>query len=372
MAENENIPIGQKGISKEIAENENDLLEKLQRQASYFLNRVSQAVQDLKKANESFDDKDTQAIYNAARNTLVQAREITSFQYNFQEALNRFLGREIALLWIDEKGNIFYATQVTAKDIYTKGSRKSEGRLSVNISQKQLTELTKIDEKTNLPKLLSFDKYLDDFGDKASLLKDRRDSYKSTKDTVINRWEGNHKPQTKKQKEWYNAEKENGYPYRNTFWWRFNGDYGHSEKMNKGNIYEAYMSIIFDNKSKTAQPFGLSDKETNVRLYWEYMQTRNILNNIPGIVEGDVVFDNIYQYAVKAGSFNTASLGPYIVAAVEILKLSECTPETVKETVLKEIKPNSFRDKIKDEGFKEFVKEVQGVIDSYTTKNLTK
>jgi len=142
--------------------------------------------------------------------------------------------------------------------------------------------------------------------------------------------------------------------------------------MNKGNIYEAYMSIIFDNKSKTAQPFGLSDKETNVRLYWEYMQTRNILNNIPGIVEGDVVFDNIYQYAVKAGSFNTASLGPYIVAAVEILKLSECTPETVKETVLKEIKPNSFRDKIKDEGFKEFVKEVQGVIDSYTTKNLTK
>lgn len=354
--------MGQEGISKEIVKNEKELLEKLQRQASYFLKRVSQAVQDLIKANESFDDKDVQAIYEAARNTLVQAREITSYQYNFEAALNEFLGREIALLWIDKKGNIFYATQVNAQSIYAQGSRKSEGRLSVNISQKQLNEL---DEKTNRPKLLSFDEYLDEFGDKASLLKNRRDLYKSTKNTVINRWEGNHKPQTKKQKEWYNAEKENGYPYRNTFWWRFNGDYGHSAKMNKGNIYEAYMSIIFD-KAKAEKPFWLSDEETNVRLYWEYMQTRNILNNIPGIVEGDVVFDNIHQYAVKAGSFNTASLGPYIVAAVEILKLSECTPETVKEEVLKEIKPNSFKEKIKEEGFKEFMKEVQGVINSYT------
>ena len=370
MADTEQIPMGQEGISKEIVKDEKDLLEKLQRQASFFLNRVSQAVQDLKKANESFDDKDVQAIYEAARNTLVQAREITSYQYNFEAALNEFLGREIALLWIDKKGNIFYATQVTAQDIYTKGSRKSEGRLSVNISQKQLTELTKIDEKTNRPKLLSFDEYLDDFEDKASLLKNRRDLYKPVKDTAIRRWEQNHKP-TKESKKWYYAEEKNGYPYRNTFWWRFNGDYGHSAKMNKGNIYEAYMSIIFD-KDKNLKPFWLSDTETDVRLYWEYMQSRNILNNIPGIVEGDVVFDNIHQYAVKAGTFNTASLGPYIVAAVEILKLSECTPETVKEEVLKEIKPNSFKEKIKEEGFKEFMKEVQGVIDSYTAKNLTK
>ena len=44
MADTEKIPMGQEGISKEIVKNEKDLLEKLQRQASFFLNRVSQAV----------------------------------------------------------------------------------------------------------------------------------------------------------------------------------------------------------------------------------------------------------------------------------------------------------------------------------------
>ena len=48
------------------------------------------------------------------------------------------------------------------------------------------------------------------------------------------------------------------------------------------------------------------------------MENHHILNSKAGIVEGDVIpflseFQNIAtQFAVKAGSFNTASLGSYL------------------------------------------------------------
>lgn len=362
MADIEKIPMGQEGISKEIVENEKDPLEKLQEKASYFLKKVAQAVETLASTDDYFNDKDVQAIYNATRKTLSLAREITSSQYNFEGALNEFLGRKIALLWISQAGKIYYAAQVDAKDIYAQGSRKSEGRLSVNISKRKFGELTTGNEK----KLIQFDEYLKTFKERATFLKLRKVLYKGVKDLVIERWEWNHNPQNVS---WYYREKENGYPYRNTFWWKSNnGEYGHSVKMNRGNIYEAYVSIIFDKEKKLSVLKLSGDEEENVESYWEYMKSRNILNNIPGVVEGDVVFDNIHQYAVKMGTFNTASLGPYIVAALEILKLEECTPDKVKQEVLDSINPNSFQEKIKEEGFKVFVNSVKDTIDKYTTK----
>ena len=354
MAENENIPIGQKGISEEIIKNEEEPLKKLQKQASLFLDKVSLAVSNLMEINKSFDDKNVPAIYSATRQTIGLAREITSKQYDFEIALNNFLNRQINLIWISEEGEIYYASQLVAKEIYVQGNVTERGRLGISMSQ------AKIDT------LISFDKHLESFKDRAESLKDRKDDYKGVKDEVVNRWEWNHNPLNS----WYNKEEENGYPYRDTFWWYIDKDhYEHSVKMSRGNIYEAYISIIFD-KEEPLKSFQLVDNndEQNVQRYWNYMQSRNILNNVPGIAEGDVVFDNIYQYAVKEGSFNTAALGPYIVAAFNILQLEVCTPNNVENTVLKNINSQSFRNKIKDKGFQNLIKEVQDIIDQYKEK----
>lgn len=337
MADTEKIPMGQEGISKEIIENEKNPLENLQKTAKDFLKEVQDSINKLAIIDESIDDKKVSTIYTGLRSTIDQAREIVKRQYNFEAALNKFLGRTIDLIWVDESGEVFYTTELAAKEIYLSGSLKDDGRLgSITVNKENLIE---------------FDKYLENIHEKSSNIMEKRNSYKGTRDEVVTRWERNHNPEEK----WYNKSRKNKkgkdtYPYRDTFWWYEDNKPYHSKKMNKGNIHQAYISIVFD---KDPKPFLLTaEAEKDVKSYWEYMKSRNILNNIPGIVSGDVIFGEI-QYAVKSGEFNTASIGPYIVAAIKILSLDIKTSKEIEEKVLAKIKPKSFSKEIKEKGLRE-------------------
>ena len=51
------------------------------------------------------------------------------------------------------------------------------------------------------------------------------------------------------------------------------------------------------------------------------MQNLNKKDSVPGIVKGDIVIENnkSVQIAVKSGQFDTASIGPYLRVAFQII-----------------------------------------------------
>lgn len=301
---------------KDIIKQTKPQLVELQQSARFFLNSVRDAISitddlqsEIKRKIQDANKITINTIYKAMKQSTFLTQKIVEAQYIFESKLNKFLHRTIALIWVDqETGQLFYADEATAQEIYKTGTKKNDGRAGVRI---------------NKDNLKTFDDFRDTLGDFGKRIKQHQQNYKSLFDEVSRRWEKNNDPTNP----WYNiSQAKKGkiggvrYPYRTTFYWWDNG-WQHSKKMNKGNISQAYVHIIMNENPGISSGTG----QLSVKGYWTYMQNHSILNNVPGIVQGDVslVGNEMLQFAVKEGNFNTASVGPYLTTAYLILALSD-------------------------------------------------
>ena len=247
-------------------------------------------------------------IYMLMRDSTKITQHSIGLQYLFEANLNKFLGREIFLLYVTDDGTMLYADELIASNIYqlaSKNKNKEGGATgrggTINIGQRRLDYL-----KEHPPEIVR--KY-------RNMLKTREQFYKGIKDEVLKRWNNNHNS-----KNWAVQEDPS---HSDTFYWikgiKENGskEWSWSAQINRGHIYETYASLIWQNKQK----IQLDPKnETDIGKYWEYMKAHN-LNNVSGIVQGDVSFflnPNI-QFAVKSGQFSTAAIGTYLDVATQLV-----------------------------------------------------
>ena len=203
------------------------------------------------------------------------------------------------MVWVADDGTLFFVHESQISEIYNLAT-KSHGRARGNISG----------GKTLLKKLGTLSPQIDQ--NLSKMLNDRYNKYSRVFHLAQQSWQMNHtKVKDKNRQYWYTY-------YKNTLWWVDETEargYGHSAKINKGHIKEAYVSLIMGDEHDA--PVITDSDEEIIKNYWIYMQSHNILNNRAGIVQGDVILrqdngDDSVQFAVKSGNFSTAAIGPYL------------------------------------------------------------
>ena len=333
----------EKDIKKELIGD----LEALKKSAKNFLNVIKYQIifsEEMKAEIEKNNLYDINTIYEAMHKETSLAQSLVAEQFIFEKAINNFLGRTIALIWIDDKsGEIYYVDEATAEKIYATGTRKENGRVSISGVSPEKFGVSS--EKFNA----SFKDFIDKLGDFGTRIKQHQKNYAAIYEEVKTRWNNNTQPNPPDNK-WYNIGKERVdknnetkkiYLYRTTFYWQGPGGqapgdpylgWSHSKKMNLGNISEAYVNILMNSDEAVATiPTGVS--EDSVKQYWFYMKNHKILNNTSGITQGDVILAGrqSLQFAVKEGKFNTAAIGPYITTALSVLAIDDENKITVEE-----------------------------------------
>ena len=306
------LTVKQKGNAQQLKEAAVDFLE--------GVNAVIYANQNIlnKQLSKRHSLKD---IYLLMRDSTKITQHSIGLQYLFEMNLNKFLGREIFLLYITEKGEMIYADEIAASNIYQLANKNQDekGRATgrgggINIGQRRLQYL-----RTYPPNIVI--RHQD-------MLKEREEKFQEIRDEVLRRWTINHS-------------QKNGWVKRNpkilnTFYWQIgvknNGKkkYDWSDQINRGHIYETYASLIWQSKEE----MNLNkEEEADIGRYWDWMKAHN-LNNISGIVAGDISFykDTNVQFAVKSGSFNTAAMGTYLDVAFQLTNQDfEITEDNVKD-----------------------------------------
>lgn len=250
-------------------------------------------------------------------------QEIIKAQYQFQSAVNDFLGRSIHFAWVSSKGEVFFTSETSAEKIYASASlqttdqNKNKGKLS-SIDINSLGKLVKNSE--------SFMKeaYQNQINDKIA-------AHQSMYQDVVKR--------LNKNKDSKNLMAEGHF---NTVYWDTpeQGPKGAeikitklhkwtwSHKVSEGDLAEGLINFIFNSKKDASLNIG------TFMLKWVEAH-----NSIPGITKGDIVVKGTYdkvQIAVKATrTFDTASIGPYLRAAYTIItfadKLDQLTMTKVKD-----------------------------------------
>lgn len=282
-------------------------------------------------------------VYEEMRKSQQLTRDLINQQYLFEQALNRFLGRTISLAWVSfETGELIIASSLQERQIYNHLATRNKGRGNLSFRKELVNQLRQNMEKEMTNPKETLEKEL------LRLIKEREDKYKALFLQVKTRWEMNHTKPTAWTDYWWKE-------YRDTLWWRtgwrqgtFNKyTYGHSTKINRGYISEAYVNLIMGNDKGTKFFLPLSSYglglEQNVLRYWEYMQQSRSVNPIPGVVSGDVKLslnnsNGSIQFSVKSTqSFSTAKIGPYIQIAYVLASIdfSELTVEDVQQLLNK-------------------------------------
>lgn len=288
------------GINKYLRNNS----EYLKKSARTFLSGVRKIINNyshirvLLKSTKTGTAASLSTIYESMKTSTQVTRECIKLQYDFETALNNFLGREIQLLYIDEDGKMLYANELNAAKVYQTAVAGKSGKGTIqNLDKNSLTQFPQ--------------EIADSFKD---TLNRRQNLYTPIRNEVVNRWTDNHNSDNV----WVKMDPS----HLNTFYWiaSTNGDkkeWDWSKSINRGHIYETYAHLIWEEKKEiTFNP----SIELDIGAYWNYMQNHNLLNSVAGIVKGDVSFflNPAIQFAVKSGSFNTAAMGPYIDVAYQL------------------------------------------------------
>ena len=329
--------------------------------ATKFLNNISnilntdQHILNLIKGKEG----SLSNIYKRMQQSTDITRKCIEQQFIFEKAINKYLERTISLLYITQDGELLYGTEETAAEIYKTASAKKGGRGQVsNISQNLYKKLE------NYPSNIT--------NDFKNLYQQRKNLYRPIYNKVVDRWLDNHDKTREFYQFWAVQQKK-----QDTFYWLIDktkdkkdiNRWGWSKRINRGQIGQTYAYLIWQDKNIN---FFDPNNEFHIGSYWGYMENHHILNSKAGIVEGDVIpflseFQNIAtQFAVKAGSFNTASLGSYLQVAIQLSKGNiKITQETVK--ILLD-KLGSYSYNLKNKGLKEAQKQLKKLFSSDLTK----
>lgn len=277
----------------------------LKKAAREFLSGVRKLIADyshirvLLKSQNTGTRTSLNKIYEDMKSNVNITQKCIQLQYDFENSLNKFLGREIYLLYITDEGKMLYANELSAAKIYQTATTKTDGKGSI----KDL-DITKL---TQFPKEIS-----EDF---KTNIKRRQGLYAPIRDEVITRWTQNHDSNNK----WVKRDEN----LKNTFYWLIGktkdgkNQWDWSKQINRGHIYETYAHLVWEETNLINFD---SAKESDIGAFWNYMESHGLLNSVAGIVKGDVSFflNPSIQFAVKSGSFNTAAIGSYLDVAYQL------------------------------------------------------
>ena len=116
-----------------------------------------------------------------------------------------------------------------------------------------------------------------------------------------------------------------------TYWWYIknrqdSSAWGHTDKINNiGDIAEGYVDTVVNEDTNVNN----SHLEESLESLWAHIRR----NNTPAIIREDVSLKNSkgdIQFAVKSGSFSTASIGQYYRFAQNIVKLKFLTAKDLE------------------------------------------
>lgn len=306
---------GMQFVPKDLKEKSKEAAE-LMEAALTFINNINEILQKYNRNFSLFSTKNLSQVAIAMHEDQNKLRELISAQYEFEAKVNKFLGRSINFAWADNEGNIFFADETSAKKIYeeaTINTKKFMGK--VNISESKI----KADMK-NLP--IFMEKQLQ------GGINDRIQAHQGLYKEILSRWKENHNENNF----WHKQ-------HENTVYWRkppkgidnFNHEiWAWSDETNQGYISESYIGFIFNQKT-------ILTPSTDFNIGCFMTKFMNEKDQVPGIVKGDIIVKDTkgqVQIAVKSSNFNTASIGPYISVAYQIIefyeKLQNLTVDDVK------------------------------------------
>lgn len=321
MADNQLDSIGKqatknviKDVNKNIKQGNFKILED---KANLFLRKI-QNIQQISN-NDLTNSVTINDIYNLMREKNSVRQELIKYQFEFQKAFNEFLGRTINLIWIDYNGDICFAKELTAKQIYKQSDK--DGSLSISALSKSAS-------------VKKFNNFLSKLGDRGQKIKNHLNNYRQLYNEIQKRWKNNHY-KAGSNSTWYDYKIDDKYIFRDTFYWEDSyskepgpakNRYSHSKKINRGHIGQTYINLSMLENPHNEVPEN-NQQEDTIGKYWKFMQSHN-LNNTPGILGGDVELQGyklngiIQQFAVKQGSANIANIGPYIKMALFIKNFS--------------------------------------------------
>lgn len=256
-------------------------------------------------------------------------QSIISKQYTFEQQLNNFLGRSINFAWVDSEGNILYADQTTAKEIYTSAnlSTDSKKRYVGKVSSTQVKQ-----KATQMPSFVQ-DHY-------ANAVQFRTLKHQALFQLILERLNKNKDKTNPWSKKYYSRVYWEGHNpigvKGNNF---HHPKYQWSAKYNQGHISQGYVNFIF-NKINW---YGTGESDIG-----NFMMNEIQKDTTPGIVKGDIVLgegngiNNKIQIAIKSqNTFNTASIGTYLSVAYQVIafwdELENLTIQEV-EKILKNLK----------------------------------
>lgn len=279
----------------------------LMNSALNFINNIEKIVNQYEHLNKdiSFFAKPLSNLGQALLHNKQLLRQAISQQYLFEQNLNKFLGRTINFAWVDtETGEVLFADEISAQKIYVQADTQANIKESATTG-KIYASVVKNSQLSKLPDFIE-----ENF---KNLVEKRLRRHQSLLEKILNRWKQNH--QNKQQNFWAKD-------HYDTVYWRHppkgvegfhHPIYAWSEKVNQGHISQAYINFIFNSMD------DLNDTEFGIGTFM--MQKLGKKDTIPGIVKGDIVIkeNKNIQIAVKSGQFDTASIGPYLRVAFQII-----------------------------------------------------
>lgn len=257
-------------------------------------------------------------------------QELISKQYLFESQVNQFLGRTINFAWADNKGNILFTDEVSARKIYESATiiyKDSQYAGKINFSSMKSKELE--DKITTVPTFVR-KRYQE-------AISKRLQKHQALYQEVLQRWQNNNSDHYADGSKnfWYKEHKHTIYwehPPKGTDKFHHHRWAWSSNIVNRGPISEGYVDFIFN----PIRGITLNEKSigTFVTNYVQHDQT-------PGIAKGDVVMktsNGKIHIAVKSGEEQqTAGIRPYISVAYQIIEffnnLDQLTVDNVQHVL---------------------------------------
>lgn len=309
-----------KRVGKEVQVELIGNLDKLKENAWFFINKMDAIANEyeiLLKKNGVVPKNQITALYQAMRDEEKYVQEALSYQHDFEEQLNAFMGRVIDLVYVEEDGSLLYKTSALVKQWYeAAGVQYGRG----NISGSKVEEL---EEKLGETK----DRFIANI---QRLLNNAADARKQVYSTAIERYR-NHEMDYKK---------DNNNALMRSYWWQakdhdITGHINFTGVINNiGDIAEGFAGAVINSDPNVTN----NDIEGGLEVLWFQHIKRN---STPAIIQGDVIYSPLgmqMQFAVKSGSFSTARLGQYYRFAKNIIQLEmPISPELLED------RPDIFR-----------------------------
>lgn len=283
----------------------------LQKAAIDFLTKV-EIISDVYERgvkNSQIKNK-LKAVYEGMRQETSYTQNIVAMAHDFENAVNRFLGRKIYLSYVKEDGTFLFYDEANIGKLYAQATT-NRGR--GNISQGKLFDANDLEE--------SLQQSINE-----SIAKRQR-VYQS----AIQRWEDSKGESYKKK----------------TFYWQLTSRRGFTDPIaTKGIIAEGYANTVI-NEDPSINNTQLESSLSN--LWSRYIKNKK--DSIAAAVKGDVVLktdenSGRIQFAIKEGSFSTAMVGQYVNLAYNIQRLKPLTIASLEANLPQLVKLTKATEKI--------------------------